>query len=89
TQWQNDIKPKINPTVDNILNYNVTFHSKYNEITQAASKKDMQTVLQLLKQIQGDITGKQSNVALFLNDFNNFNSKIIDSTREFQAFTNT
>jgi hypothetical protein len=46
-------------------------------------------VLQLLKQIQGDITGKQSNVALFLNDFNNFNSKIIDSTREFQAFTNT
>ncbi len=89
TQWQNDIKPKINPTVDNILNYNVTFYSKYNEITQAASKKDMQMVLQLLKQIQGDITGKQSNVALFLNDFNNFNSKIIDSTREFQAFTNT
>ncbi|HDR4948824.1 TPA: HBL/NHE enterotoxin family protein [Bacillus cereus] len=89
TQWQNEIKHKINPTVDSILNYNANFNSKYNEITQAASKKDVQTVLQLLKQVQGDITGKQSNVVLFLSDFKNFNNKIIDSTREFQSFTDT
>lgn len=88
-QWQNDIKPKITPTVDSILNYNATFNSKHNEITQAASKKDVQTILQLLKQVQGDITRKQSNVALFLSDFNNFNNKIVDSTRDFQSFTDT
>ncbi|PEJ73707.1 HBL/NHE enterotoxin family protein [Bacillus wiedmannii] len=83
--WQETIKPKLENTQNQILSYNVTFHTIYEDIQKGIQVKNKQQILASLQTLQNDITSKKTNVTDFLTIIRNFKSDIAKSSQQLQT----
>lgn len=80
--WLNEIQPELNRSLQDLLNYDSTFDSLGNTILQAHADKNSKQVLQLLKQLQNDVTNKQAPILAGLKKFKNYQDGVMDNTNK-------
>lgn len=80
--WHNEIQPELNRSLQGLLNYDPTFDSLCNKIMQAHGIKNSNQVLQLLKQLQNDVTNKQAPILTGLKKFTDYQNGVMDNTNK-------
>ncbi|PGA91234.1 HBL/NHE enterotoxin family protein [Bacillus toyonensis] len=84
-QWQNDIKPKIATIQNQILSYNPTFHSTYDDMQKQIQAKNKEQLLILLADMQSNIINKKQGVTKFLTTLRTFKKNVATNAQQLQT----
>ncbi|WP_209006470.1 HBL/NHE enterotoxin family protein [Bacillus cereus] len=84
-QWQKDIKPTMEKMQNQILSYNPTFHSTYDDMQAQIQAKNKEKLLTLLADMQSDITSKKQGVTEFLTTLRAFKNDVTTNVQQLQT----
>lgn len=88
TYWLNNMKPQIMKTDQNIINYNNTFQSYYNDMLIAIDQKDSGKLKADLEKLYADIVKNQNEVDGLLGNLKAFRDRMAKDTNRFKEDTN-
>lgn len=83
-QWKTEIKPKMEDSKKEILNYNSEFQSTYDEIQNQITSKNKDEILKLLEVMQSRITNKKQSVTEFLATLKDYMKDVTTSSQQLQ-----
>ncbi len=86
--WLNNMKPQIMKTDQNIINYNNTFQSYYNDMLIAIDQKDSGKLKADLEKLYADIVKNQNEVDGLLGNLKAFRDRMAKDTNSFKEDTN-
>ncbi|KEK24278.1 non-hemolytic enterotoxin subunit C [Bacillus gaemokensis] len=88
TYWLNDIKPHIMKTNQNIVNYNDTFQSYYNNLLAAINQQNTVSFKNELEKLYHSILNNSQEVDGLLDKLKTFRNKMLEDTRSFKDDSN-
>lgn len=83
-EWSVEIAPHMQTTRKQILSYNILFQQKFNDIQQQIQNENKERILQILENVQSDITIQKQGVMEFLTAIQSFRNNVVISSRQLQ-----
>ncbi|MGR5969639.1 HBL/NHE enterotoxin family protein [Bacillus paranthracis] len=84
-QWKNNVKPQVETIQNQIVSYNATFHSTYDDIQAQIQGKNKEQLLKLVADMQSHITGKKKGVTEFLTTLRTFRNDVTTNVQQLQT----
>ncbi len=84
-QWKNNVKPQVETIQNQILSYNATFHSTYDDMQAKIQGKNKEQLLKLVADMQSHITGKKKGVTEFLTTLRTFRNDVTTNVQQLQT----
>lgn len=84
-QWKNNVKSQVETIQNQILSYNPTFHSTYDDMQAQIQAKNKEKLLTLLADMQSDITSKKQDVTKFLTTLRTFRNDVTTNVQQLQT----
>ncbi|WP_459501305.1 non-hemolytic enterotoxin subunit C [Bacillus sp. C1] len=88
TYWLNQMKPQIMKTDQNIIEFNNTFQTYYNNMLLAVDQKDSSTLKSDLEKLYAGILKNQNEVDVLLGDLKMFRDRMAKDTSSFKDDAN-
>ncbi|MGR5978397.1 HBL/NHE enterotoxin family protein [Bacillus cereus] len=84
-RWKNKVKPQVETIQNQILSYNATFHSTYDDMQAQIQGKNKEQLLKLVADMQSHITGKKKGVTEFLTTLRTFRNDVTTNVQQLQT----